>query len=275
MIVLAVELAFAKVPEWTYWENWPQTLNAFNERVQQAVANFNPFSVHSGFSQRLSDSEYGWRPLSWAAPFNITAARWAAEQALRKELGLPRGAFVPSPEVSDALEEVLRSGPRPREQDPQREQRRLQREEYRRRSLEIRRRLDSARFPWFVPTIATKIVGMPDAYMNMVRVMLSQGAAGWLVGGVVLVVTVALAGGYAFLPWVWLPVFVVLAWLVFLPVRLGAFVLDGITQTVNVQLPATDTLMLMSGAIFPPVHWSLHHLAKHYLTEALLRRVPE
>jgi hypothetical protein len=84
---------------------------------------------------------------------------------------------------------------------------------------------------------------------------------------------VTLGGAYALLPWVWLPIFVILAWLVFLPVRLGAAGLNLISYAVDVQLPATDTMMLMSGVIFPPVHWSLHHLTKHYVTEALLHRI--
>ena len=62
---------------------------------------------------------------------------------------------------------------------------------------------------------------------------------------------------------------------IFLPVRLGAWALDLVTRAVGVELPATDTLMLLSGVVFPPMHWSLHHLAKHYVTETILHRIPK
>jgi len=47
----------------------------FSDRLGKSVEALDPFLLAKAFYNRLSDNEYGWRPLDWGAPFNLTVAR--------------------------------------------------------------------------------------------------------------------------------------------------------------------------------------------------------
>jgi hypothetical protein len=49
-------------------------LAGFSDRIGQSIDSLQPFGLAKTFYDRLLQSEYGWRPLSWSEPFNVTAA---------------------------------------------------------------------------------------------------------------------------------------------------------------------------------------------------------
>ncbi len=58
-------------------ESW----SGFNYQLSKVALDKHPLALARGFSSRLIDSEYGWKPIRFSAPFNVTAAR----QELRRD----------------------------------------------------------------------------------------------------------------------------------------------------------------------------------------------
>src|SRR4051812_41801121 len=64
-------------------------LHAFGQGLKTGSTQLQPLGLARIFFARLAESEYGWAPLAWRTPFNLTAAR----QRLR--LAFPHLAYLP------------------------------------------------------------------------------------------------------------------------------------------------------------------------------------
>ncbi len=258
-IILAVGWAVDEGAQWLtrmHLVDVP-TLNA---EIKAAVSKFSPWSMADSMSARLRD-EHGWRMFSFGAPFNLRVAR----EQLRKYYPLV-------PQRAGALVDLswLASRTPPDTAEYQR-----QLEEYRR----ARAKIDRYAFPRWVPRFVSTIVGSPDAFMFMVQRMFAGGALSIAIGLVVLVVVLSFlfTREASTLPGVvmLLPLFTTLiAWVLFLPVQLGALVLNWITihfWGAPLQAPEAVTLGILTSV--PAVNWCTRRLIEHQVAEALIKIV--
>jgi hypothetical protein len=155
----------------------------FNYRLSAAALDEHPVALVRTFATRLRESEYGWKPLSLAAPFNVTAAR----AALKREYPEVAGVFDGVPLVPRASS--LRRA------DPARYEQRVT--DY----LERHNRIESARFTslygrddmFSAPNanvklglFVTKLFGLFDAGFFTIGTILGSGLAGVLLFATVL-----------------------------------------------------------------------------------------
>jgi hypothetical protein len=158
--------------------NW----STFNYQLSKVALDQHPLALARSFASRLRASEYGWKPLGLAAPFNVTSAR----EQLRRDYPEVAG-------VVDGVPQVPRSAALKASDDAKYEQRRTA-------HLTRYQQIESGRFaslydrddPFSAPNanvqlglFATKIFGLPDALMHVTAVIFSAGPA-----GVILFVTV-------------------------------------------------------------------------------------
>ncbi|MES1194408.1 MAG: hypothetical protein ABUL65_00850, partial [Opitutus sp.] len=67
----------------------------FNYRLSGVALDQHPLALARTFASRLRESEYGWAPLSWGTPFNVTAER----ENLRRAYPEVTGVFDGVPQV--------------------------------------------------------------------------------------------------------------------------------------------------------------------------------
>ena len=160
--------------------------SAFNYQLTKVALDQHPLALARSFASRLQDSEYGWKPISLSAPFNVTVAR----QRLRRE-------FPEVATVVDGVPRVPRSAAL-KKADPEKYQQRLA------AFLDGYRRIESGRFTnlydqddiFSVPNanarlgmFATKIFGVPDALFYVGSTILVSGGAGLVLFATVLVLS--------------------------------------------------------------------------------------
>lgn len=160
----------------------------FNYRLSAAALDEHPVALLRTFATRLRESEYGWRPLSLAAPFNVTAA----QEALRRDYPEVTGVF-------DGVPQVPRAG-RLRAANPALHEQRMA--DY----LRHHDRIQSGRFTSLydrddlfsapdanvrLGLFATKLFGLVDALFHTIGTILGSGAAGVFLFGAVLALTAA------------------------------------------------------------------------------------
>ncbi len=158
----------------------------FNYQLSSAALDQHPLALARNFATRLRESEYGWRPLGLAAPFNVTTA----QLALRRDYPEVAGVINGEPQVP--------RGSRLKLADPVRYEQRLA--DYRRRHQDI----EAGRFTrlhhrddMFSPPNAnvklglfvTKLFGLADALFFTIGTILAGGAAGVILFGAVLALT--------------------------------------------------------------------------------------
>lgn len=166
-----------------FWPGFNGPWNRFNYQLSSVAVNQHPLAHTRIFAGRLNDSEYGWRLLSWSAPFNVTAAR----EELQRDYPEVIGVFDGRPVV-------------PRESSL----RRLDSARYERRIAAFMARhqaIERYRFTWLyggedafslpqnsavLGRIATKLIGLPDALLFTLYKVVSAGLASILLFSAVL-----------------------------------------------------------------------------------------
>jgi hypothetical protein len=158
----------------------------FNYQLTKVALDQHPLALARSFSSRLQDSEYGWKPFSLSAPFNVTAAR----QKLRRE-------FPEVATVIDGTPQVPRSAAL-KKADPAKYEQRLT------AFMDRYGRIESGRFKnlydqddiFSVPNanarlgmFATKLFGLVDAFFHLCSTIFASGLAGFILFTTVLVLT--------------------------------------------------------------------------------------
>ncbi len=248
------------------WSGFDALWDRLNYQLSRTALNQHPLGIARTFGGRLGDSEYGWNPLSWSAPFNVTAAR--AE--LRHDYPEVIGVFNGEPVVprADSL----------RRQDPARYNARIA------AFTERHRQIESRRFTWLHgeedtfsrpdPTatlgqMVTKILGFPDAFIFTLHRIISAG-----ITSILLFCTVLALSGLSvwrskrparrWLKLMLWPFFASgLVWVAIVPMALAAAIFGAFTPNTSVFafVAAVPLLLLAAKAPFR-------------LAENLLLRVP-
>ncbi len=165
-------------------ESW----SSFNYRLSKVALDKHPLALARSFASRLRESEYGWKTISFSAPFNVTVAK----QELRHDY--PEVASVSNGVPQVPREAALKNA------DPAKYAQRLQ--AYVARHAQI----ESGRFTrlyerddMFSPPnanvklglFATKIFGLPDAVIYTNVVIFSGGLPGLVLFATVLALSAA------------------------------------------------------------------------------------
>ena len=147
----------------------------FNYQLSSVALDQHPLALARTFATRLRESEYGWSPLSFATPFNVTSAR----QELRRD-------FPEVASVSDGVPQVSR-GAKLKNANPVLYEQRMA------AYLERYNRIESGRFTslydrddvFSAPNanvklglFVTKLFGLPDAFIFTAGTILAGGRAG-------------------------------------------------------------------------------------------------
>lgn len=155
----------------------------FNYELSAAALEQHPVALVRTFATRLRENEYGWQPLGWEAPFNVSAARRQLKADYPEVAG-----------VVDGLPQVPRAAALKRA-DPEGHARRMA--AYRDRHD----RIEAGRFsalhdrddPFSSPNanvklglFVTKVFGLPDAALHTAGRILGSGVAGVLLFATVL-----------------------------------------------------------------------------------------
>lgn len=249
-----------------FWAGFGAHWARLNERLARTAVHQNPLALLDTFSSRLHDSEYGWRLLSWSAPFNVTVAREELRTEYPEIIGVRDGQTVV-----------------PREESL----RRLDLQRFHSRQADFLQRylkIEQYRFTWLygeednvdVPDqsaalgqLATKVIGLPDAVLFTFHGIIAAGPVSILVFSTLL----ALAGlalweaprpGRRWLKVLALPLLAsTLVWLAVLPMALVAAILGRLT-------PNTSALVFV--AILPLLLLVARLLLR--VVARLLRNVP-
>lgn len=162
--------------------------SSFNYQFSKVALEQHPVALARNLASRLRESEYGWRPLALAHPFNVTAAR----QRLRHD-------FPEVASVVDGVPQVPR-GPALKQADAARYDQRIA------AYLARHRQIESARFarlydrddPFSAPNanvqlgiFVTKIFGLPDALIHVIATILAGGPAAVILFATVLALSAA------------------------------------------------------------------------------------
>jgi len=160
--------------------------SAFNHQLTKVALDQHPQALARSFASRLQDSEYGWKPISVSAPFNVTVAR----QRLRRE-------FPEVATVVDGTPQVPR-GAALKKADPEKYEHRLA------TFMDRYGRIESGRFTslydqddiFSVPNanarlgmFATKLFGLVDALFHVCLTIFASGGAGLILFTTVLVLS--------------------------------------------------------------------------------------
>lgn len=155
----------------------------FNYQLSSVALDQHPVALIRTFASRLRDSEYGWKPLGWSAPFNVSKAR----QDLKKQ-------FPEVISVIDGVPQVPRAASL-KKTDPARFEQRLA------AYMDRYNRIESGRFKslyerddMFSPPNAnvklglfvTKLFGLIDALLFTAAVIFAGGPPGVILFGTVL-----------------------------------------------------------------------------------------
>jgi hypothetical protein len=160
-------------------EGW----SSFNYRLSKTALDKHPLALARGFATRLLESEYGWKPTDWSAPFNVSVAR----QQLRHDYPEVASVINGEPQVPRAA--ALKKA------DPAKYDQRVAAYLVRYHDLESGRfKKLYERDDMFSPPnanvklglFATKGFGLPDAIFYTIGVVFSGGAAGVILFVVVL-----------------------------------------------------------------------------------------
>lgn len=158
----------------------------FNYRLSAAALDEHPVALVRTFATRLRESEYGWGPLSFSAPFNVITA----QESLRRDYPEVTGVF-------DGVPQVPR-GARLRAANPALYEQRMA------AYLQRHRQIQSGRFTslydrddvFSAPNanvklglFVTKVFGLPDAFLHTIGTILGGGAPGVILFGTVLALT--------------------------------------------------------------------------------------
>jgi hypothetical protein len=178
-------LAVGSLVSWGVTSFSPAAANqwsAFNYQLSKVALDQHPLALARSFASRLHESEYGWKPMSLAAPFNVSVAR----QQLRRDY----------PEVASVVEGVpqVPRGVALKNADAARYEQRLA------AYLARYRQIESGRFTklydrddmFSAPNanvqlglFVTKLFGLLDALIYVYVIIFANGAA-----GVILFITV-------------------------------------------------------------------------------------
>ena len=228
----------------------------FNYQLSGVALDQHPLALARTFATRLRESEYGWGPLSLAAPFNVTAAR----QALKRDY----------PEVTAVVEGVpqVPRGARLRNANPGLYDQRMA--DY----LQRHHRIESGRFAslydrddvFSAPNanvklglFVTKVFGLLDAFIFTVGTILGGGAAGVLLFGTVLALTAMPLWRSRRPARTWLKVLVwpglasTLVWAAILIMAIASALFGGFTANTS-ALAMFCTLPLLSVIARLPLH---------------------
>jgi len=160
----------------------------FNYQLSKVALDQHPLALARSFASRLRESEYGWKPLSLAAPFNVTVAR----QQLRRDY----------PEVASVIDGVpqVPRGVALEKADPARYAQRMA------SYLGRYRQIESGRFTklydrddlFSAPNanvqlglFVTKFFGLLDALLCVYVIIFANGAAGVMLFATVLALSAA------------------------------------------------------------------------------------
>lgn len=237
---------------------------SFNYRLSSVALDQHPLALARTFASRLRESEYGWKPLSVSAPFNVASARLA----LRRDYPEVTGVFDGVPQVPRAV--ALKNA------DPAKYEERLT------AYLERHQQIESGRFTslydrddlFSAPNanvklglFATKLFGLPDAVFSTALSLLTGGGAGVLLFATVLALSVVPLWRSRRPARVWLKLIVwpilasTLVWAAIMVMALSAAVFGGLT-------PNTSALALLATL---PLLFVLAKLPLH-LAETLVNR---
>lgn len=242
---------------------------AFNYQLSSVALDQHPLALARIFATRLRESEYGWGPLSLAAPFNVTAAR----QALKHD-------YPEVASVTDGVPQVPR-GARLRATNPALYDRRLA------AYMERHDRIEAGRFAslhdrddvFSAPNanvklglFVTKLFGLLDAFLFTTGTILGSGAAGLILFGTVLALTAMPLWRSRRPARTWLKVLVwpglasTLVWAAILIMAIASALLGGFTANTS-ALAMFCTLPLLSVIARLPLH-----LAETLVTPAPVSR---
>jgi len=158
----------------------------FNYRLSAVALDQHPLALARSFATRLRESEYGWNPLGFAAPFNVTAAR-----------GTLRRDFPEVASVADGVPQVPRAA-RLRTANAALYEQRMA--DY----MTRHHRIEAGRFAslydrddlFSAPNanvklglFVTKVFGLPDALLFTAGTIITNGLAGVLLFASVLALT--------------------------------------------------------------------------------------
>ena len=227
----------------------------FNVNLTKAIGDFNPQSMSENFSGRLHN-EYGWRLLSLSAPFNLTEARarllkqYPLVERHKKLYFLANAMIVRDPDYEEWQRQLAA---------------------YREDSA----RIDQYRFPEWVPGFVSKILGLPDALMSMVRGIFAGSWFSKVIGCLTLIVVLLLAfpkcrslpGAIILLP----VLITLIAWVLFLPVLLAAKGLNwAVLHLFGSPMSAPQTSVLTGFSSLWPADRITQRLTEHHVTEVSL-----
>jgi hypothetical protein len=228
----------------------------FNYQLSRVALDQHPVALIRTFATRIRESEYGWKPFSPAAPFNVTAAR----AALKRDFPEVTGVFDGAP--------LVPRGNRLRAADPAGYEKRLA--DY----LERHRRIESGRFAslydrddmFSAPNanvqlglFVTKIFGLFDGIFHTVGTILAGGAAGVVLFATVLALTAMPLWRSRRPARTWLKVFVwpglasTLVWAAILVMAFAAAAFGGFTPNTS-ALALLATLPLLYVVAKLPLH---------------------
>ncbi len=239
--------------------------SAFNYRLSAVALDQHPLALARTFASRLRESEYGWKPLSLATPFNVTTAR----QTLKRDYPEVASVLDGVPQVPRAM--ALQNA------DPAKYEARLA------AYMERHHQIESGRFTklydrddlFSAPNanvklglFATKLFGLLDAFFYTVGTIFAGGSAGVILFATVLALSAVPLWRSRRPARVWLKFFVwpglasTLVWAAILIMAISAAVLGGLT-------PNTSVLALLAAL---PLLFVLAKLPLH-LAETLVTRV--
>lgn len=231
---------------------WPR----FNDQLASVALDQHPLALARNFATRLRESEYGWSPLSLAAPFNVTTARRALHRDYPEIASMADGV----PQIPRAA--ALKSA------DPARYEQRV--------AAYLRRhhRIEAGRFTrlygrddLFSPPDAnvklglfvTKVFGLPDALLFTLGTILLGGPAGVVLFGAVLALTARPLWRSRRPARTWLKLLAwptlasVLVWAAILIMAVSAALFGGLTPNTS-ALALFATLPLLSVLARLPLH---------------------
>lgn len=241
----------------------------FNYRLSGVALDQHPLALARTFATRLRESEYGWDPLSLAAPFSVTAAR----QALKRD-------YPEVASMTDGVPQVPR-GARLRAANPALYDQRLA------AYMQRHDRIESGRFAslydrddvFSAPNanvqlglFVTKLFGLLDALFFTTGTILGSGAPGVILFGTVLALTAMPLWRSRRPARTWLKVLVwpglasTLVWAAILIMAIASALLGGFTANTS-ALAMFCTLPLLSVIARLPLH-----LAETLVTPAPVSR---
>jgi hypothetical protein len=227
----------------------------FNYRLSAVALDQHPVALVRTFATRLRESEYGWKPFSLAAPFNVTAAR----AALKRDYPEVTGVFDGAP--------LVPRGNRLRAANPAGYEQRMA------AYLERHRAIESGRFASLydrddmfsapdanvkLGLFVTKVFGLFDGIFYTVGTIFA-GAPGIVLFGTVLALTAMPLWRSRRPARTWLKVFVwpglasTLVWAAILVMAFAAAALGGLTPNTS-ALTLLAALPLLSVIAKLPLH---------------------